>query len=194
MPQKNVKQDLGPASLLISAVFLFPIAHSVGSSPSAAPAWGALQFIVGPERRTVRGLRIVMAARNMNLRHMLYNDRNDDGSLRNTYERPQAGKGGHGSEGWDLRGQESQGGTGRGRSGRPSGMQAAQTSLGDAPIRRSGIRTRGGCVIARSPTPRPRKGSRKNAAQSQVPPSRQQGMASAGMGIGKICIYPWVFI
>jgi hypothetical protein len=50
----------------------------------------AAQFIVGPERRTVRGLRIVMAARNKNLRHMLYNDRNEDGTLRTVYERPQA--------------------------------------------------------------------------------------------------------
>ena len=36
----------------------------------------------------MRGLRIVMAARNKNLRHMLYNDLNDDGSLRTTYLRP----------------------------------------------------------------------------------------------------------
>jgi hypothetical protein len=65
------------------------------------PSLAASQFIVGPERRTVRGLRIVMAARNKNLRHMLYNDRNDDGTLRSTYERPQArdGRGGGGSEG-----------------------------------------------------------------------------------------------
>ncbi len=38
----------------------------------------------------MRGLRIVMAARNKNLRHMLYNDRNEDGTLKTAYERPQA--------------------------------------------------------------------------------------------------------
>ena len=47
------------------------------------------QFIVGPERRMVRGLRTVMAARNANLRHMLFNDRNEDGTLRCTFEKPQ---------------------------------------------------------------------------------------------------------
>ncbi len=63
----------------------------------------------------MRGLRIVMAARNKNLRHMLYNDRNDDGTLRSTYERPQAGKRGHGSEGWELRERGKRGGAGGGK-------------------------------------------------------------------------------
>jgi len=47
-----------------------------------------ITFIVGPERKNVRGLRIVMAARNKNLRHMLYEDRNEDGTLKNTFVKP----------------------------------------------------------------------------------------------------------
>ena len=54
-------------------------ASMASNSPRTHPSSpAALQFIVGPERRTVRGRRIVMAARNNNLRHARYHDRSDD--------------------------------------------------------------------------------------------------------------------
>jgi hypothetical protein len=45
-------------------------------------------FLVGPERKIVRGLRIVIAARNAHLKEMLYGDREADGSLKKSYELP----------------------------------------------------------------------------------------------------------
>lgn len=37
-------------------------------------------FVVGPERKIVKGLRIVMAARNKFLRKMIYDSKNEDGA------------------------------------------------------------------------------------------------------------------
>jgi hypothetical protein len=45
-------------------------------------------FMVGPERKIVRGLRIVVAARNPFLKAMLYDEREEDGSLKKTFELP----------------------------------------------------------------------------------------------------------
>ncbi len=64
----------------------------------------------GPDLWTVRGLRVVMAARN-NLRHMFYNDRSDDGSFHNTYERPQANRGEGGGRTEERRNKGTEGGT-----------------------------------------------------------------------------------
>ncbi|EKX51686.1 hypothetical protein GUITHDRAFT_134570 [Guillardia theta CCMP2712] len=47
-------------------------------------------FIVGPERKVVKGLRIVIAARNKFFKSMLYESKMEDGSLQATFELPSA--------------------------------------------------------------------------------------------------------
>jgi len=45
-------------------------------------------FLVGPERKVVKGLRIVIAARNPFLKKLLYHERDEDGALKKSIELP----------------------------------------------------------------------------------------------------------